>query len=322
MTFPLGAARRLASRPAAGAAAVRLLEGAGAHTLADQVDRIRSQGDLVAITVPPPTRAVRSHRFRMHALDDRDQVVRAVRTAGWLGFEAPLPSVMARLVRRWPDTFLDVGANTGFYSLLAVTAHRRARAIAFEPVPEIVELLRANLAANPQGRRVEVRAMAIGEHAGTADLHLPPAQPDGTVETSASLDPGFKGTIARVVQVEADTLDGAWATAGRPEVSVVKVDVEGAEPTVLAGATELVQRCRPVLTIEVLREADLDALDRLRTDHRYVDVTLSPQEAVVNQPRIAPDDAAPNHLLVPWERLGDVVAELRYIPRVAVTLLD
>ena len=316
------AARRAATRPRAAAFVLQLLEGIGAHTLADHVDRIRSDDDLVAITVPPPTRALRSRRFRMYSLDDRDQVVRALRTGGWLSFEAPLPSVLTRLVRRWPDTLLDVGANTGFYSLLAVTAHRGARAIAFEPVPEIVELLQANLAANPQGRRVRVQAVAIGDESGTAALHLPHAQADGTVETSASLDPGFKGTIDRVVEARADTLDGAWTSAGRPPVSVVKIDVEGAEPRVLAGASELIEACRPVLTVEVLRDADLDALEALQARHRYVDVTLSPAEAVVNRPRLVADDLAPNHLLVPWERLAAVVDELHYVPRLVVTLLD
>ncbi len=316
------AARRLAARPRAVATAVRALEAVGAHTVADHVDRIRSAGDLVPVVVPAGSRALRSHRFRMHSLDDRDQVVRAMRNGGWLGFEAPLPSVLVRLVRRWPDTFLDVGANTGFYSLLAVTADPRARAIAYEPVPEIVDLLRANLAANHQGRRVQVRALAIGDHRGSADLHLPPAQADGTVETSASLDPGFKETIERVVHVEADTLDGAWAAAARPRVNVVKIDVEGAEPKVLAGATELLDTCRPVLTIEVLPGADLASLERLRERHGYVDVALNPREAVVDRPAITPDAQSPNHLLVPREKVGDVAEQLGHVARLAVTRLD
>lgn len=316
------AVRRVAGRPGPAAAAVRALEGVGAATLADHVDRLRSGGDLVPVTLPATSHALRSHRFRMYSLDDRDQVVRSIRRGGWMGFEAPLPTVLTLLVRRWPDTFLDVGANTGFYSLLAVTAHRRVRALAFEPVPEIAELLRANLAANPQGGRVQVRAVAIGEHRGTADLHLPPAQADGTVETSASLNPEFKERIERVVRVDADTLDGAWSSAGRPSVSVVKVDVEGAEPKVLAGAGELIDACRPVLSVEVLRGADLLVLDGFLDQHRYVDVALSEGEAVVARPGVEPDDLAPNHLLVPRERLRTVVERLGHVPRLTVTLLD
>jgi FkbM family methyltransferase len=258
----------------------------------------------------------------MYALDDRDQVVRAFRAGGWNAFEAPLPSVVVRLVRRWPHTLLDVGANTGLYSLIAVSAHRSARAIAYEPVPEIADLLRANVQVNPQGGRIMVHELAVGDATGTADLHLPPAQGDGTIETSASLESGFKETIERVVTVEASTLDDAWSAAGHPTVSLVKIDVEGAEPRVLAGAGALVQACRPVLTVEVLAGAAVEAADRLCRDQRYVDVTLSPQEAVVGHASVLPEPLAPNHLLVPVERLDDVVQELHSIPRLAVTLLS
>jgi FkbM family methyltransferase len=258
----------------------------------------------------------------MHALGGRDQVVRALRSGVWDAFEAPLPSVVVQLVRRWPQTVLDVGANTGLYSLVAVTAHHRAQAVAYEPVPEIAGLLRDNLAANPQGRRVTVREVAVGDETGPTELHLPPPQPDGTIETSASLEPDFKESIERVVPVQASTLDDAWSAEGRPAVSVVKIDVEGSEHRVLLGASQLVAQCRPVLTIEVLTGAEVDALERFRREWDYVDVTLGPTEAVVNRPSVQPDPQSPNHLLVPWERLSDTVDDLRAISSLTVTLLS
>jgi len=314
--------RTVLGQPPTSGAAVGALEAIGAHTLADRLDRLRSNGDLVSIAVPAGAAALRSRRFRMYALGGRDQVVRALRAGGWNAFESPLPSVVVQLVRRWPQTFLDVGANTGLYSLIAVTAHPRAKAVAYEPVPEIMDLLRHNVDVNKQGVRVAVRALAVGERTGTAELHLPPPQADGTIETSASLEPEFKESIDRVVVVEAATIDDAWTAEGRPEVPLVKVDVEGAEHRVLAGATELVAASRPVLTIEVLPGAEVDALDGFRRDHGYIDVTLNPCEAVVNRPQVRPDPMAPNHLLVPQERLADVVEELRAVPTIAVVLLD
>lgn len=308
-------------QPANAQRAVTVLDAVGAHTLADRVDRLRSDSDLVPITVPAGAGALRSRRFRMYALDGRDQVVRALRAGGWHAFEAPLPSVVAQIVRRWSDTVLDVGANTGLYSLIAVTADRRATAIAFEPVPEIAGLLRDNMAVNPQGARIRLREVAIGDRSGAAELHLPPAQADGTIETSASLEAGFKESIDRVVAVEAATLDDAWRTEGRPAVSLVKIDVEGAEHRVLTGADDLITSSRPVLTVEVLPAAKVAVLDAFCSRHDYADVTLAPAEAVVDNPAVRFDPLAPNHLLVARERLEDVVHELHGISGLRVTRL-
>lgn len=307
--------------PVSSAPVARAAEALGAHTLADRLDRIRSDGDLVPVTVPAGDGALRTHRFRMHGLGGRDQVARALRAGGWQAFEAPLPSVVAELVRRRPTTVLDVGANTGFYSLVAVTAHADAKAIAYEPVPEIVDLLRTNLAVNPQGRRIALRSQAVSDHTGPVDLHLPPPQPDGTVETSASVESDFKESIERVVTVAGTTLDDAWKAEGRPVVDLVKIDVEGAEHRVLAGAVEVAATCRPVLTIEVLPAARLDDMEAFRHAHGYLDVTLGEIEAVVNRPKIAHEPGAPNHLLVPQERVAAVTDALGSVPGLVVTVL-
>ena len=317
----IGLVRRLATHPRVARPGRDELETVGAHTLADHLDRLHSQGDLVAVTVPATGRALRSTRLRMYTLDDRDQVARALRCGGWLSFEAPLPSVVVQLLRRRPGTFFDVGANTGFYSLVAVAAHRKVRVVACEPVPEIVELLRANIAANRRGTSVRVRAVAVGDTVGTVSLHLPPAQADGTIETSASIEAGFKAATDRVVEVEAVTLDRLWNEEGRPDVSIVKIDVEGAEPRVLAGGEDLVAACRPIFTVEVLADADVAAIDAFRQRHGYVDVTLSEVEAVIGRPAVVADALAPNHLLVPAEQVATVTDDLRKVPRLIITVL-
>ena len=159
--------------------------------------------------------------------------------------------------------------------------------------------------------------MAIGDQSGRATLHLPPPQLDGTVETSASLEPDFKEVVASSFEVRTSTLDDAWRGRGEPAVTMVKVDVEGSEARVLRGAEAVISTCRPVLSIEVLRAEDTGPLEAARARHRYVDITLAPGRAVIC-PSVAVDPAAPNHLLVPEERLAVVVDELRQIDGVAV----
>ena len=58
--------------------------------------------------------------------------------------------------------------------------------------------------------------------------------------------------------VRAVTLDGLWSAHGEPEISVVKIDVEGAEPAVLRGAQRLLERWHPTLLLEANSEAMRD----------------------------------------------------------------
>jgi hypothetical protein len=67
-------------------------------------------------------------------------------------------------------------------------------------------------------------------------------------------------------------LDTIWADAGEPGVAAAKIDVEGAELEVLAGAERLLDRCRPALVVEVSDETEPE-VRRILAGHGYADVT-------------------------------------------------
>ena len=310
---PLRWIKRMVGRSGQAARLSGLLDRFGAHHLAQRV----LPASIVVVDLPGA--GAPSRRIRMETLDGRDQVARALRTGGWEGFEPPLPSVVAATLRRWPGTLLDVGANTGLYSLIATAADQRASAIAFEPVPAIVALLRNNLAINEGGGRVSVDELAIGDARGVATLHLPVPQPDGTIETSASLEPDFKEDIGELLEVRTSTLDDAWRDHGSPLVTMIKIDVEGSEARVLSGAREVIAAHQPVISVEVLDRVDPAPLERIRAELGYVDISLSPGEAVVGWTAVQVVTDAPNHLLVPPGRLEAVVDELRSLGTLRVT---
>jgi FkbM family methyltransferase len=119
------------------------------------------------------------------------------------------------------DLFVDIGANVGIYTLLA--AERGCEVIAIEPDARSIERLNQNIALN--GYDVRVVRAAVG------------AEP-GTLTVTTDLDMGnhvvLAGTDAgRTVQVPAVTLDDVL---GDRVAAGVKVDVEGGESLVLAGA--------------------------------------------------------------------------------------
>jgi FkbM family methyltransferase len=251
-----------------------------------------------------------AHPFSMKLVKGTDQIAAAMAAGGWLAFERPLPDVFAALVRAKRGLVLDVGANTGFYALIAMSVDPSVEVHAFEPFPPVLALLHDNVTINRARERVRVFEEAVGHTRGTAQLHVP-TRPHGLVETSASLNPDFRlaGDFPFTsVAVAVTTLDDHMASIGEhARVSVIKVDVESLEHEVLAGATTLLARDRPYVVVEVLPTSDIGALEQIRSSCGYVDVCLRPQEAIAGSP-IAFDDDGWNHLFVPAEALDEAVS--------------
>lgn len=254
------------------------------------------------ITIPLPATGFMT-AVRLDRAGGRDQVAEKARREGWAAFERPLPEVFYRAAQAVPGLVLDVGANTGFYSLLAVAAHPRNQVLAFEPLPAVRRILQGNIDRNRLGPRITALGCAIGDRNGEAALYIP-SQEHGLVETSASLRSDFKEAHSAILPVASRRLDRVLL---RPSwflrrVTIIKVDVEGCEAAVLAGAERTVARHRPILFIEVLPRADLAALSAFLRRHRYGDVVLPPDAPAELRSEIGFVPDAWNHALVPLER--------------------
>lgn len=129
------------------------------------------------------------------------------------------------------DTFVDVGANLGYYTVLAATkVGPTGRVFAFEPDPESYALLVRNVQRNGL-KQVMAINKAAGEASGTLRLFLSSA---GRGD-HRSYDPGGGRTS---VEVDVVTLDQHLRAAGG-DVHVIKIDTRGAECAVLAGMKTL-----------------------------------------------------------------------------------
>lgn len=244
----------------------------------------------------------------MWRLDGRDQVARDVGAGGLAGFEAPMPEVFAALVKGSPGVVLDVGANTGFYSLLASTCGAE-RVVAFEPFAPVLSHLRANLVINDAEltTRIDVVPYAVGAEVGSALLHIPP--PTGSlVETSASLSASFKEQIAETLEVPVVTVDGHTGVDG--PIALLKVDVEGMDHHVLQGAVRCMSDHRPLAFIEVLPRAEMHLIEKLvaSSGHRILPLRTTGLD-YTTQVEFHPD--AHNQLLVPDERATEVLELVR-----------
>ncbi|MBL4687128.1 MAG: FkbM family methyltransferase [Nannocystaceae bacterium] len=125
------------------------------------------------------------------------------------------------------DTFLDVGANLGYYTVLAAKkVGPTGRVFAFEPDPESFALLQRNVKRNGL-HNVVLENKAAGAELGTLRLFLSSAnRGDHRV-----YDPGGGRTS---IEVEVIVLDDYFAKAGGP-VHVAKIDTRGAECAIVDG---------------------------------------------------------------------------------------
>jgi FkbM family methyltransferase len=135
---------------------------------------------------------------------------------------------------------VDVGANIGYFTLhFASWVRGGGKVLAIEP--EAINYARLQRAVSRAGLTsvVETFRVAAAETVGDGLLEINPMHPgDHKLGTSG-------------VSVAITTIDTLLAGRGWPEVSLLKIDVQGAEARVLAGARETIDRFGPTLLIEV-----------------------------------------------------------------------
>jgi FkbM family methyltransferase len=184
--------------------------------------------------------------------------------------ELPVQQTLARHVRPGHVVY-DVGANVGFFSVLAARlVGPRGKVYAFEPVPDNATLAVENARRNDFGN-VEVIGKAVDRASGRAQIALA-RYAGGSMLSTVGRPPDDTGTT---LAVEAVSLDDFVFRDGAPPPDVVKVDVEGAELGVLEGMRRLLREHRPVVLYEVddedaaVARRKYDACARLLEDAGY-----------------------------------------------------
>lgn len=165
----------------------------------------------------------------------------------WNGdYEPEFVRLLAQLSSVYGTTCFDIGANVGLVGIPWVRALPSGSSlVAFEPVAANAARLRANIDANAiDGVVIEA---ALSDHTGTITMALESRAGAKTgnaiIATSSTALDGYDARS----EVVCDRLDAILERDALPDPDVVKLDVEGAECAVLAGATQVLERARPVI---------------------------------------------------------------------------
>lgn len=143
------------------------------------------------------------------------------------------------------DVVLDVGANIGTFTVpLALAVGREGQVVSFEPQRIVYQCLCANLAINSLSDYVDPVRAGVGAQDGFASVPaINPFQKNNNVGGVRLNQPAEVSEQVPVIAIDGMNLE---------RVNFIKIDVEGMEHQVLAGATETVRRCRPAIFAECL----------------------------------------------------------------------
>jgi FkbM family methyltransferase len=182
----------------------------------------------------------------------------------WLGiYEPKIQNALSRLISAG-DVVYDVGANAGFFTLLAARlVGSRGRVFAFDPLPDNIASIREQIAVNSLTNCQAVQG-AVSDRPGRASLTL--AQNNSMAHISSENEPGDLDVEVIALDAFADvsrntaateglaghTLDVAAGDGSAPRPNVIKIDVEGPEAQVLEGAVKMLSSpSAPRLLIEL-----------------------------------------------------------------------
>jgi FkbM family methyltransferase len=158
-------------------------------------------------------------------------------------------------------TLYDIGANIGFFSLLAARiVGATGRVAAFEADPEIAARLRENVERN-QGAPIGVEEKAVWSSSSPvffarADTEVSPDRGLGHV-----IDNNAERSAPGTIRVEAVSVDEYVRQSGAPDF--IKCDVEGAEVEVFRGADKLLNEKRPIILCEMHGDKNRQTLLRI-----------------------------------------------------------
>jgi FkbM family methyltransferase len=163
-----------------------------------------------------------------------DHVGRAIFYCGEL--DRKITWVCSRLVRPG-DCVIDIGANLGLVTLtMAALVGATGQVHAFEPNPRMIAFLEDAIERNGL-TNVKLHRVALGAREGELKLSIPPSNAGAASLVEARQTEGGIDTIVPV-----RTLSSIMSGQDIGRVRLVKIDVEGFEPEVLAGATEFFSR--------------------------------------------------------------------------------
>ena len=183
------------------------------------------------------------------------------------------------------NAVLDIGANSGLFSLVAAKSNPDAEIFAFDILPEAYHVLIDNLILNNLLGKVDIQLIGVGEKGKT--FYAPFNNISSDMPSSLSLD--CKLINDDQVQVSIKSLDEICIPRLIGKTLCIKIDVEGTEVDIFLHGSETLRLIKPDIICEVLPSArQFDIYDQILDDYSYGKYLIT-NEGFKRFDRIKPD---------------------------------
>ena len=176
---------------------------------------------------------------------------------GLTGFEYSAVRIFMQLATQ-SKCFFDIGANMGYYSMVATAMNSSIKVVGFEPLPAANKYFHLIAQAN-NFKNITIEQTALSNFTGTAQFSAIKNPKFIDIQDQLAGDGGLseKFSGARSVfkfDVAVDTLDNyvLHKLPSNLKIDLIKLDTEASEHLVLAGAESVLQNHRPIIQCEVL----------------------------------------------------------------------
>lgn len=145
---------------------------------------------------------------------------------------------------------LDIGANTGYYGILASYLFPKSNVYSFEPIKKHCDIINESVKIN-NIKNLHINQIALGDKEEVnVDIY--------NAGSGTSLIKGFTKSDEGITKVNIQTLDSLSDNNQINKIDFIKIDVEGFELQVLKGGEKTINKNKPVLFVEICHTKDGD----------------------------------------------------------------
>lgn len=187
------------------------------------------------------------------------------------GFSFEFSTIFIALIKS-SSTYIDIGGNVGYYSLLANAYNPSMRIYTFEPSNGPYYFLRRNIELN-NCKNITAEKIALSDKAGSIDFFEERNPKFPYIKYHASGIGNTKNTWEitnfEKYSVSTITLDEYVKMKGIESIDLIKMDTEGTEDLILSQATKVLKDMRPIIVCEVLTERIALSIETILTNYNY-----------------------------------------------------